>query len=321
MFHPEEIIFAPTGRCNLTCAHCRVSRGHAELSATAAISFLDSCSDGGIERIGFSGGEPFLRLDFLVDVTQAAVDRGFFFDMLMTNGDWWKSETELSKALEAVYEAGFDGVIGLSWDAFHAQLPERIATFLRTVFSVWGRRDAVEILSVRSPDEAAFLRDVDTVASALGGKVENLAGEPSRIVDAAYLSRSGSDPDDGKGLVVPIQRFPWSRPAEEGAWEASKWFVDDYCAGPGNVFYVHPDGQVAPCCGFANENQALLIGTINDLYDTLMAHAAANAQVLACYGTGLGVVRKRLEADGRKFPGKTDDICFFCDMLCRGKLP
>jgi len=320
MFHPEEIIFAPTGRCNLTCAHCRVGRGSAELSADSAVAFLDTCGEGGIERIGFSGGEPFLRLDFLVAVTKAAVDRCFFFDRLMTNGDWWNSEGELRKALEAVCEAGFDGVLGLSWDAFHAQRPERIAVFLQTVFAVWGRKDVVEILSVRSPEEAAFLRDVRTVAAALGGSVEDIAGEPSRIVDVAYLQRSDSDPDEGKGLVLPVQRFPWSRSADEGAWGASKWFVDDYCAGPGNVFYVHPDGQIAPCCGFANENTALFIGTIHDSYDTLMVNAAANRQVLACYESGLGSVRKRLEAEGRKFPGKTDDICFFCDVLCKEKL-
>jgi len=320
MFHPEEIIFAPTGRCNLACAHCRVSRGPEELSVDSALAFVDTCSEGGVERIGFSGGEPFLRLDFLVAVTKAAVDRGFFFDRLMTNGDWWKNDAELRKALEAVCEAGFDGVIGLSWDAFHDQRPERITTFLRAVFDVWGRKDAVEILSVRSPDEAAYLRDVATVAAALGGHTETIAGEPSRIVDSAYLSRSESDPDDGKGLVVPVQRFPWSRSAIEGAWNASKWFVDDFCAGPGNVFYVHPDGQVAPCCGFANENQDLMIGTINDSYATLMANAAANARVAACYETGLGAVRKRLESGGRKFNGKTDDICCFCDMLCREKL-
>jgi len=52
-----------------------------------------------------------------------------------------------------------------------------------------------------------------------------------------------------------------------------------------------------------------------------MANAAKNAQVIACFETGLGAVRKRIEADGRKFPGKTDDMCFFCDTLCRGKLP
>jgi hypothetical protein len=320
MFQPTEVIFAPTGRCNLACAHCRAYRGPAELSTADALAFLESCADGGVERVGFSGGEPFLRPDFLVDVTKAAVDKGLFFDRLMTNGDWWKDPSELRATLGAVYGAGFDGIIGLSYDAWHGQSPDRVAAFLQAVFAVWGRKDAAEILSVRAPDDAGFLRDLDAVAAALGGRVDTMAGEPERIVDSAYLSRSDSSPDDGAGLVVPIVRSPRSRSAEEGAWDASRWFADDYCAGPGNVFYAHPDGSVAVCCGFANENPELIVGTVRDSFAALMKTASERPQVTACYETGLAEVRKRMEASGTRFPGKTDDICFFCDYLCnRGR--
>lgn len=316
MFQPEEIIFAPTGRCNLRCSHCRVSRGPAELSASEAVAFLDSCAEGGVERVGFSGGEPFLRLDFLVELSRAVVDRGLFFDRLMTNGDWWAGSRELRSSLEAVFEAGFDGIVGLSYDAYHGQAPERVAEFLGAVFDIWGRKDAAEILSVRSPDDAAFLRDLAAVAASLGGRVESELGEPSRIVDAAYLARSESAPDDGTGLLVPVLRSPRSSSAGEGAWNAARWFVDDFCEGPGNVLYAHPDGSVAVCCGFANENPRLKIGTVGDSYGELMRAAAERPQVRACYDTGLGAVRQRLEAEGVRFPGKTGDICFFCDYLC-----
>ncbi|MBU0926394.1 MAG: radical SAM protein [Spirochaetes bacterium] len=317
MFQPEEIIFAPTGRCNLRCPHCRVARGPAELSSADAVAFLDACAESGVERIGFSGGEPFLRPDFLVEVSRAAVERGLFFDRLMTNGDWWKDEEGLRSSLAAVCEAGFDGIVGLSYDAYHGQRPERVAAFLRAVFEAWGRKDAAEILSVRSPDDGAFLAGLDEVAKALGGRVESSDGEPARVVDAAYLARSESDPDDGSGLLVPVVRSPLSRSAGEGAWDASRWFADDYCAGPGNVLYVHPDGSVAVCCGFANENPELIVGTARDSYDALMRNAAERPLIRACYETGLGETRKRLEASGVKFPGKTGDACFFCDYLCR----
>jgi hypothetical protein len=316
MFHPEEVIFAPTGRCNLRCPHCRVSRGSAELSAAEAVAFLDSCAAGGVERVGFSGGEPFLRVGFLVELSRVAVDRGLFFDRLMTNGDWWSDEAELRAGLGAVMEAGFDGIVGLSYDAYHGQDPGRVATFLSAVFDVWGRKDAAEILSVRSDDDAAFLRDLDAVAAALGGRVESIAGEPARIVDSAYLARTESSPDDGAGLAVPVIRSPRSASAEEGAWGAARWFVDEYCAGPGNVLYVHPDGRVAACCGFANERPELILGVVGDGFGPLMAVAATTPQVVACYETGLGEVRKRLEAEGVLFPGKTGDACFFCDYLC-----
>lgn len=320
MFHPEEVIFAPTGRCNLHCSHCHVSRGPAELNAADAVRFLDTCVEGGIERVGFSGGEPFLRPDFLLSVSRAAVDRGLYFDRLMTNGDWWLDEEGLQSSLAALYEAGFDGIIGVSYDSYHSQSPQRLAAFIRAVFDTWGRKDAVEILSVRSEDDRAFLLDLGNVAQALGGQVEysdEHGGEPVRIFDGVWSAREPSSPDDGAGLVVNIVRSPRSCSAEEGAWSAADWFIDDYCAGPGNVLYVHPDGSVAVCCGFANENSDLIIGTITDSYDALMQASAARPKVSDCYDTGLATIRKRLEASGVRFPGKTGDICFFCDYIFR----
>lgn len=320
MFHPEEVIFAPTGRCNLHCSHCRVSRSPAELNAADAIRFLDACVEGGIERVGFSGGEPFLRLDFLLDVSRAAVGRGLCFDRLMTNGDWWLDEPGLRSDLAALYTAGFDGIIGLSYDSYHGQSPERIVTFLRAVFDTWGRKDAAEILSVRADDDKAFLLDLGNVAQGLGGQVEysdEHGDEPVRIFDSVWSARDESSPDDGSGLIVNVVRSPRSRSAEEGAWSADAWFIDDYCAGPGNVFYVHPDGSVAVCCGFANENSDLLVGTVANSYDALMMAAVVRPKVSDCYDTGLATSRKRLEASGVHFPGKTDDICFFCDYVSR----
>ncbi|HRW25010.1 MAG TPA: radical SAM protein [Spirochaetia bacterium] len=316
MFHPEEVIFAPTGRCNLRCSHCRVRRDGPELAIEAAVSFLDSCSAAGVERVGFSGGEPFLRLDFVVAVTAAAVDRGMYFDRLMTNGDWWATEASLHEALGAVADAGFDGVLGLSYDAYHGQAPERVAAFMAAAYEAFGRRDAVEILSVRSPDDEAFFRGLEAVAAALGGRLEYELGEPSRIVDDAYLGRSEADPDDGSDLVAQVVRSPRSRSAEEGAWDAERWFADDYCEGPGNVLYVHPDGGVAVCCGFANERPQLIVGTVGDAVDAIVAEAAARPLVRACYEVGLAATRKRLEAEGVRFPGRTGDACFFCDYLC-----
>ncbi|HOZ71773.1 MAG TPA: radical SAM protein [Spirochaetales bacterium] len=317
MFHPEEVIFAPTGRCNLRCAHCRVRSDGPELAIEDAVSFLESCSAAGIERVGFSGGEPFLRLDFIVAVTAAAVDQGLYFDRLMTNGDWWTTGASLRAALGAVAEAGFDGVIGLSHDAYHGQAPERVAAFMAAAYEAFGRRDAVELLSVRSPDDGAFFRGLETVATALGGRLEYELSEPARIVDEAYLARSEADPDDGSALVAQVIRSPRSRSAEEGAWDAERWFVDDFCEGPGNVLYVHPDGAVAVCCGFANENPQLIVGSVGDSVEAIVAEAAARPLVRACYEAGLATTRRRLEAAGVRFPGKTGDACFFCDYLCK----
>jgi MoaA/NifB/PqqE/SkfB family radical SAM enzyme len=320
MFKPEEIIFAPTAQCNLFCGHCRVTRITPELESRQAVAFMASCRGRGIERIGFSGGEPFLRPDFLYEVCRAAVDLDYYFGRLMTNGCWADDEAGFTAALEPLYEAGFDGIFGLSFDSWHGNDAARAAGFLKSVFGIWGRKDTVEILAVRAPgqdgaDEAALL----ALAAELGGRLQPASpGRPDAILDQAWLARTAADPDDGGGLYLPVQRFPYSAAAEEGDWGAEAWFEDDYCQGPGNVLYVHPDGRVAVCCGFANENEELMIGNIaTHSYDMLLAKAASSPMVKNCYQKGLAALACGLEAKGVVFPGKTADMCFFCDYLCR----
>jgi hypothetical protein len=320
MFKPEEIIFSATAQCNLACAHCRVTRIPQELESPAAIAFMESCRGRGVERIGFSGGEPFLRPDFLHDICRAAVDMDYYFGRLMTNGCWADDEAGFMAALEPLHEAGFDGIFGLSFDSWHGNDVRKATGFLQAVFGIWGRKDVAEILAVDAPglagSDAAALK---ALAAGLGGILQpGSAGRPEAIVDQAWLARTAADPDDGGGLYLPVQRFPYSAAADEGAWGAREWFEDDYCQGPGNVFYVHPDGRVAVCCGFANENEDLIIGNIaNDGYDQLMAKAAVSPQVHQCYDIGLAAFARQQESGGRVFPGKTADPCFFCDYLCK----
>lgn len=340
MFKPEEIIFAPTARCNLACAHCRVARVPEELAAADAVAFLREAAERGVGRLGFSGGEPFLRPDFLRELCAEAVSLGLLFDRLMTNGSWWRDEAELEETLGSVAEAGFDGTIGLSADRWHGSTAGRLLPFIEAAHRAFGRRDCVEIASVVSPDDGPLIDTFRAVAAALGGELVLSGGEPEAIVPAKGAGRRGARAAaEGEELRVDIVRIPYSAAGEPGAadgaaaggqaagaggtpasgpWSAKEWFTDDFCAGPGNVLYVHPNGKVAVCCGFANENEELVVGRIpGDGVDAVLARAAASPRVRACYETGLGEVRKRLEAEGFAFPGKTADICFFCDFLCK----
>jgi len=362
MFKPEEIIFAPTAECNLACAHCRVKRISQRLPAEEAIKFLKSGRLHGIEKVGFSGGEPFLRPDFLCEVSRAAVEQEMTFDRLMTNGVWFESPKDLKATLAALHEAGFDGTFGVSVDAYHAQDLSRLSIFFRAVFSIWRRRDCCEIISVKTPEREASTVLMKSLADRLNGRLLLQDGEPFSIVNQAFLDQSPSrksldispwrnsrfpapgtgDPtpaikrtrkrksvelrrdgasDASEAMVINIIRVPYSAAAEENAWDSQTWFKNDFCRGPGNVFYVHPDGRVAVCCGFANENPKAIIGNIHrDGYKGLMRSAAKNPLVTACYKTGLATFRKSLESRGHRFPGKTDDPCFFCDYCAKHEL-
>lgn len=299
MFTCNEIIFSATTQCNLHCSHCFVSRSNNRLNIDDCKKLIDSClaynkPDCELEKIGFTGGEPFLYLDFICEISNYALEKDLMFDRLMTNGDFWKTETELKESLQKVFNSGFDGKIGLSYDNFHNQTRQRILTFIKAVYDIWQDYTSVEIISVFSREqtitEKLFLTELDAIR---------------RELENEY-----------KEIYLPVFKIRQSFPAEH--WhDDKKWFKDDYCTSTGNIFYVHSDGNIAPCCGFANENPALFIGTIKDDCKTIMENAQKNTMVQNCFTRGLGKLRLEMEKDGVEFPGKNDDMCMFCDYLCK----
>jgi len=298
MFFPTQIIFAATDSCNLHCPHCFVSRNPQKLNTQQAIKFIESCINyskntepseqrGNIEKIGFTGGEPFLYMDFMEEIIRFTVASDLMFDQIMTNGDWWKTESELTEKLQKLYNAGYDGKIGLSWDTFHGQSTDRIETFIQTVQTIFG------------PDSL-------TIQIVQGG--ENLLNAPFTIPD--YL--------DNNHPEIPYYLLPQTFQAlDERAWKSRKWFKDDYCEGPGQILFIHPDGNIAPCCGFANENPQLFIGTIDNSFEEVLKKAGSSRMIDICYNTGLKKYIKVLKKSKIKLPGKTSDICTFCDFTCR----
>ena len=291
-FCPTEIIFACTSACNLHCEHCFVDRDPRKLEIEQALVFLEDCvkAESPIERVGFSGGEPFLYMEFLLELTRTTVSHDLLFDQIMTNGDWWRDEEELNQKLKALYDAGYDGKIGLSWDEYHGQNEKRMITFIKAVQEIFGE----ESISIQKVTTSGVLRvpqepqHESAVPEALEGPLNN----------------------------ITVYHLPRTYPSENPlAWKSKHWFKEDYCEGPGQILYVHANGNIAPCCGFANENPALFIGTIKDSYETIMQNAANNEMVQLCFVKGLSHYRRF-----KKFPGKTSDICTLCDFVCKNGL-
>ena len=304
-YNPTQIIFSATSACNLKCPHCFVNRNPTKLSIDQALNFLENCVKTGgttgangnnlpvIEKIGFSGGEPFLYMDFLLALTKASVSYDLLFDQIMTNGDWWQTEEDLHQKLQTLYDAGYDGKIGLSWDEYHGQQPERMQSFIKSVQAIFGP-DSINIQTVEG--ESLPLARTSLLATPSAGEAPATPPLPF--------------PAD-----VPVYTLPRTYPSDNPlAWKSRHWFREDYCQGPGNIFYVHANGNIAPCCGFANENPALFIGTISDSLETIMSKASQNEMLKLCFTKGLSKYRRF-----KKFPGKTSDICSFCDYVCRLK--
>lgn len=320
MFFPTEIIFAPTSQCNLKCQHCYVNRNPVRLETSDAVKFIQSAKQNEectVEKIGFSGGEPFLHQDFLESVIKESVNQGFMFDKIMTNGVWWKTEKELSESLRRIYDAGFDGKIGLSWDYFHAQEYEKIKTFVKKTLKTFGE-ESLEIQSVVPyerkdalfvrRDDNRIIREIKRLARDLNLSVKNYTN---------FFSKRGMILLEGKKALIHVYRTPQSFPCSDGrGWKSRKWFKEDFCASLGQILYIHPDGKIAPCCGFANEDKKLIIGNIRQTYDEVVLNAEVNPMIKLCFETGLLSLAEKLERNG-KLSRKTDDNCTFCDYVCK----
>ena len=308
-FFPEEIIFAATEACNLHCPHCFVSRNPEKLDITQALTFMDSCKAASeknpelpsIQKIGFSGGEPFLYFDFIIEITKYVLKNDLMFDQIMTNGDWWKNESDLTEKLQLLYDTGYDGHIGLSWDIFHNQETERIQLFINKVMEIFGS-DSINIQTV-IPHKALF-KEAKT--------------SPDYIDSKKYKRQLKDIRKTEKDYGIPVyylqQSFPYNHPL---AWTGKKWFTEDYCEGPGHVLYVHPTGDIAPCCGFANENPQLFIGKITDTFETVINKAKDNKIVTLCYEKGLSTLKDSPIMTNKELSGKCSDICTFCDFVCK----
>lgn len=307
IFSPNEIIFSVTDSCNLHCEHCYVSRkGHC-LNQNDAKVFLESCKSSQnckIDTIGFSGGEPFLNLNFITEVCKYAVQNDFMFDRIITNGCWYNDKSQLEQKLSSLYESGFDGKIAISWDSFHGQKTEQIADFCKAVFSIWNNFSMIEFQSVVNENCPNFILEKLTELAKL------LNCSCTKNLDKK--TNCGTIILENENTFIKTDVTPQCFESSNSlAWKSKKWFEEDFCEGPGQLLFVHPNGNIAPCCGFANECKELFIGNIFQTFETVMKQANENKMVKLCYEKGLSNLIKKT-----KTPGKTNNPCTFCQFIC-----
>lgn len=84
---PIRAMFELTYRCNFLCRHCYVPscyRSSKELSTKEVFYVLDQLAENGCFYLGFTGGEPFMRKDFLRIVEYAK--KKAFTPIIYSNG-------------------------------------------------------------------------------------------------------------------------------------------------------------------------------------------------------------------------------------------
>jgi hypothetical protein len=220
----------------------------------------------------------------------------------MTNGSWFRTDKELVAALKSLSLAGYDGEMCLSFDAFHRQDIKKCASFVRAAVKIWARQDIVSVAAVKGAKESQTHKKLSRLAGALSARLVTADRKPIAIKSEDLFIRIFYIDLSPVGKASGLKR----------AWDG-RWFKDDLCKGPGNVFFVLPDGTVKPCCGYASDCDTLTIGSImKDSPRRIIRNAQKNSFVATVFGSGLHTIRRRLEANGIKFPGKTTNHCFFC---------
>jgi hypothetical protein len=317
-FKPEEVLFLPTTDCNLNCPHCTVEKSKTVLSKSLAVKFLRDCNKNNIKKVGFTGGEPFLVGDLMLAVVREAVRQGMYFDRIMTNASWFRGEDELKISLSRLQAAGYDGSICVSVDTFHAQDIGKIALFIKTAISIFARKDVISIAYVDGDASPLMsLRGAKRRSNLLINATEEKLTILAKMLSGRLIGFGTTHPRiASKDIFIKIARIELSPVGRarhlKDPWDG-KWFKEDHCKGPGNVFLVMPDGDVKPCCGYASDLKGLTIGNIGrDSVKSLIRNARRNKFVNAVFTKGLTSIRKDLESSGTKFPGKTSNHCFFC---------
>lgn len=307
----EEVLFSPTSNCNLACPHCIIPKSKKILSKKTALKFLAGCKRAGIKRVGFTGGEPFLAPDFLFSIVQAAVMKNFLFDRIMTNGVWYKDEAGLKAALLRLYKSGYDGDICVSVDAFHRQDLKKVARFIEIAISIWRRPDLVSIAYVTGSRDAATRKKLKKLSGLL----------KARLVG---FDRGRHPYIKNNSLFIKLYKIDLSPIGKAGRLKnpwGKAWFKEDYCKGPGNIFFVESSGKVKPCCGYASDLDDLTIGDIaRDSAGRIIKNFHRNKFVHGIFDTGLSRIRKRLQSAGIKFPGKAANNCYFCHYIMKLKI-
>ena len=310
-FRPNYLSFAGTYQCNLSCPHCCVPIEWPDrLGIAVALRFLEDAHREGIEILGFTGGEPFLYPEFVLEVTRRAAQLGFRFDKVQTNGVWFRDEPHLRDVLGALHQAGFSGKLGLSVDKFHGKRTAEAALFCRVAREVFGRDNIVSLsYASRSPDQGLepvrdLARELDAVIDWSDWLHRYLLVSPELTIVLNW------------NHLAPVERAENFR----GAWDGV-WFEEDYCEGPGQALIVTPRGEVKPCCGFASDLDQLTIGNIHhDTVRQIIRRARKHPYVGKVFREGLTKIRDEILArDPEALPGVTSNHCFFCwYVLSRG---
>jgi organic radical activating enzyme len=149
MITPSSFAVHVTYTCPLACAHCCFSsspKSRERLDPGLVIDTIRNLDQTAIEMVCFTGGEPFLLGDHLVEFVKLATERGFK-TRVVTSAYFGRTPKAATQRMEKIAAAGLKE-LSISWDDFHEEFVsfETIKNVAHAASEIGGILIAVNIV-------------------------------------------------------------------------------------------------------------------------------------------------------------------------------
>lgn len=233
---PRKISFQITWRCDIRCGHCVQDHTKQDLDNNACKKIIRETSDLGlIDTVGFTGGEPFVVYERLLDLVLFSHKLGLK-STVVTNARWAKNAKLVRERIGTLHAVGLER-IAISFDSFHADFVP-----IRNVLTII---EEAELLGLKAEIYASVSGEEE------GRRTEDLLSEINKQTDVTIKKRSVINAGAIDDKLYPIYANKFK--------EASSLTV---CPST-TLFTIWPDGRVMPCCS-AGTHESLAFANIHD---------------------------------------------------------
>ena len=238
-FALETLALMPTWHCDVACHHC-VFESSPRLTRTLDLEpALDAIAQAAAvtsaRRVTLSGGEPFLRADYLLAIAEAAAAAGLVF-RVVSNGTFGRDEKAASALLAQLKAIGVESV-SISWDAFHEQFiePGAVAGAIRACRKLG--------ISVRLTAVVTRAHDLGAALSALGEEGFELPATQVKCLPVGRARKKVKAHD-----LLPAAQHERARA----------------CGSDFDTLALTPDGGAYPCCAVGGFTEGITLGKFPD---------------------------------------------------------
>jgi organic radical activating enzyme len=286
---PKSLILLFTFRCPLECKHCIVDsnpRRSEGLKTNLVLQLIDEAATLGIQTIGFTGGDPFVRQADLRRFVARVAEHGMQA-VIVTSAFWANS---LEQALRTLEPFSSIYMLGISTDTHHREY-----TSINKIRNVIRAAKRVEINRIELQITYLDSADIDAVINILG--------------------------DDASGIIIRKQKL-W--PVGQAAslilgHEDALIPVDDLdlqC--PMGAPVITPDGKMKGCCSSLlnlNDANPIILGDVlHDGLANVIAQTLVHPYYVFLKTFGLGPIVEMVKRGPKSALMKRayTDVCHLC---------